>query len=188
LDFFRARAIPALIALALSSPALGAGCSILDGTYRYTSEPVAGMQPMTFNMLVNLKREEAKKIVRYDAPAAPKSWTSTEPMARPKITHLSTRVKLEYRPEGSQATFLDDAGTALAAAGLDSLGKWACKDDHLERSSERMAGSGGEIRTESLAQTLRRRGDFLVLTDTVRVVDPPGGKPRTTEVRFRAAR
>jgi len=56
LDFLRAGAIPALIALAFSLPALGAGCEALDGTYHFVSEPVAGMQPMTFNMLVNLKR------------------------------------------------------------------------------------------------------------------------------------
>lgn len=188
MDFVRARAIPALIALALSAPALGAGCEALDGTYQFVSEPVEGMQPMTFNMLVNFKKGEGEKVVRWDKASAPKSWTSTEPMSRPKPTYLATKVKLQYRPEGAQVAFLDDAGTTLVEAGLDSLGKWACKADHLERSSERMAGSGGEIRTESLQQSLRRRGAILVLTDTVAVIDPPGGKRRTTEIRFHAAR
>ena len=188
MDFFRAGAIPALIALAFSLPALGAGCEALDGTYHFVSEPVAGMQPMTFNMLVNLKRGEGEKVVRWDKASAPKSWTSTEPMARPKQTYLASKVKLEYTPAGGKVIFLDDSGTALTEAGLDSLGKWTCRGDHLERSSERMAGSGGEIRTEKLEQSLRRKGEVLVLTDTVAVVDPPGGKPRTSEVRFRAAR
>lgn len=189
MDFVRARAIPALIAFALpASPALAAGCSALDGTYRYTSEPVAGMQPVTFNLLVNLKKGDGEKLLKRDAGSAPKSLSPSEPMARPKITHLSSKVRVEYRPEGSVVTFLNDAGTPLAQASLDSLGKWSCRDDHLERSSERMAGAGGVVRTEKLEQSLRRKGEALVLADTVTIVDPPGGKPHTTEISFRASR
>lgn len=188
MDFLRARAIPALIALALASPVLAAGCGVLDGTYNYTSEPVAGMQPATFNLLVNLKKGDAEKLLKWDAKSAPKSLSPTEPMARPKVTHLSSKVKVEYRPEGSKVTFLNDAGTALADASLDSFGKWSCKDDHLERSSERMAGAGGVVRTEKVEQSVRRKGDALVFADTVTIIDPPGGKPRTNEVRFKAVR
>jgi hypothetical protein len=52
-----------------------------------------------------------------------------------------------------------------------------------------MAGSAnGQIRTDRVQQSLGRDGDALVFAETVTTIDPPGGKPRKSESRFKPAR
>ena len=187
MDFLRPRAIPALIALGLAAPAFAADCGAMSGTYQFKAEPGAGMEAATFNMLVVLPQGSGSKLFKNTAPDQ-QGFGSGEHKSRPKVTPLSSKVRLAYRPEGSQVTFLDAEGKALLEVGLNSGGKWSCKDGHLERSSERMAGgASGEIRTDRVQQSLQREGDALVFTETITTIDPPGGKPRKAQSRFKAA-
>jgi hypothetical protein len=188
LDFLRTRAIPALIALGLAVPAFAADCAAVDGTYQYKAEPGAGMDAATFNVLVLLPQGASSKLFKSEA-TAQQGFGAGELKSRPKVTPLSSKVKLAYHAGGSQVTFLDADGKALIEVGLNSGGKWACKDGRLERSSERMSGgASGEIRTDRVQQSLQRTGDALVFTETLTTIDPPGGKPRRSETRFKAAR
>jgi hypothetical protein len=146
------------------------------------------MDAATFNVLVVLPQGASSKLFKSDAPHQ-QGFGSGELKSRPKVTPLSSKVKLAYRAEGSQVTFLDAEGKSLLEVGLNSGGKWACKDGRLERSSERMAGgASGEIRTDRVQQSLHRDGDALAFTETITTIDPPGGKPRKSETRFKAAR
>jgi hypothetical protein len=68
-------------------------------------------------------------------------------------------------------------------------GKWACKGEHLERSTERAAGLGDSIRTEKVTETIERnaRGE-LVYRQVVTVLDPKGVKPTEQTAVFPAVR
>jgi len=180
LDFLRAGAIPALTALGvLALPAAAAPCSI-DGTYRFRSESSKG-ETETFNRLVVLPQGEGRKLFKLDNPQAPQQgFGGSEPRARPKYTALAVQAQVA----GSRVRFLDAAGKVLAEGKLDSGGKWTCRGERLERSSENMAGVGDEIRTDRLDESLRREGDALVYSETRTTIDPPGGKPRASEMRF----
>ena len=183
MDFLRARAIPALIACGLAAPALAADCTV-DGAYQYRSE---GSKDTSegFNRLVQFKQGEGRKLFKSEGPPQPQQgWGGTEPRSRPKYTVLATRVEIA----GPQVRFLDASGNLLVQATLDSGGKWTCSSGRLQRSSEHLTGIGDSVRTERLDESLRREGDVLVYSETRTTIDPPGGKPKAHEVRFRSAR
>lgn len=183
MDLVRARAIPALIALCLlAPPAVASDCSV-DGTYQFRSE-ASKDDTDTFNRLVLLKQGENLKLYKYDGPKEVHGFGGTELRSRPKSTALAARAEVA----GSRVRFLDSAGKLLTEGTLDSGGKWTCKGDRLERSSENYTGVGNEIRTERLEESLRRDGDVLVYANTRTTIDPPGGKPRSSQIRFRSAR
>lgn len=184
MDFVRAGAIPALIAACgLAAPALAADC-VIDGSYQYRSEGPKDASD-GFNRLVQFKQGEGRKLFKSEGPPQPQQgFGGSEPRARPKYTVLATRVEVS----GRQVRFLDASGQLLAQATIDSGGKWTCRGGRLQRSSERLTGIGDNIRTERLDESLRREGDFLVFGETRTTIDPPGGKPKAEEVRFRVAR
>jgi hypothetical protein len=184
-DFLRTRAVPALIAGALASlqPVLAADCKSLDGTYRYKA---AAAQEGTTDSLANLvSGPDRQKLFRMEG-KAPASLSSSAPMQRPKVTALAETAALAYAPGATRLRFNDAAGKVLAEFRLEASGPWACKGDTLQHESEQTVGANGVIRTDKSVQTLRREGDALVFAETVTTVDPPGGKPRRAESRFKA--
>ena len=191
MDFLRSRAIQALKAAALlaAGVAHGADCSAIDGTYRYESAAVRGQEPHHLSELV--AGADTRKLYRSSTGnAGPKSLNPTETLRRPKVTFLADKVALKAEPSGATTLrFMDAAGVTLAEIGINSTGKWTCKDSRLERSSERTAGLGDSIRTERMDESLERNAaGELVYRTTVVILDPPGGKTVHGEARFSAAR
>ena len=186
MDFLGPRAIPALIALA-ALPAAGADCSALDATYRFESAPGKGEEPRYLSDLT-LGRDR-NKLVKMEKPkVGPSFGGAAGPMDRPKVTQLAVSGAFTYAEAGSSFRFVDAAGATLATLGIDTPKHWSCKEARLVRSSERMSGLGNVIRTEKLDETLERNaaGD-LVYRQSVTVIDPPGPKPTSSEVRFPVA-
>jgi hypothetical protein len=184
-DIVRTRAVPALIAGALAAvqPVLAADCKSLDGTYRYKA--VAAQEGTTDSLANLVSGPERQKLFRMES-KAPASLSSTAPMQRPKVTVLAETVALAYAPGATKLRFNDASGKLIAEFRLDAGGPWACKADTLQRESEQTVGANGVIRTDKSVQTLRRDGDALVFAETVTTVDPPGGKPKRAESRFKA--
>ena len=124
-----------------------------------------------------------------EARPAPGGLVPTQPIQRPKVTHLASTVKLTHARGGTSLRFLDATGKPLAELSINATGRWTCKDAHLERRAERTAGLGEVMRTERVEERLERNsaGD-LVYRETLTVIAPPGGKPKVSEARFAAAR
>jgi hypothetical protein len=196
-DLIRSRAIPALIAALAAVPSAAAECSSLEGTYRFesSSPPVPGQPPFNLGEL-GMKMRPGDKIYEVEggatakAKAEPKSLNPSEPIRRLKSTLLASSATLKRTPSGTQLDIKDAKGIVLAAnANLDAYTRWHCKDNRLERSSERMAGLGDSIRTERVEEVLERNaaGD-LVHRQTITVLEPKGVKPTTRESVFPAVR
>ena len=171
----------------LPAPGAAADCASLDGTYRDESAAAKGEPPRHLSDLTT--GPERRKLFQVEARPAPGGLAPTQPIQRPKVTHLAATVKLTHTRGGTSLRFLDAAGKPLADLGLNATGRWTCKDAHLERRSERAAGLGEVMRTERVEERLERNsaGD-LVYRETLTVIKPPGGKPKVTEARFPAAR
>lgn len=190
MDFLRPRAVPALIALAAAlapwAAAAATGCAALDGVYE--DRAVALRQGMSEHLTNLVDGPQKAQLFRREG-QGPKSLAPSGPMARPKITHLAATAKLAWNPAGTKLTFMDAEGKALATLGIDASGRWTCRAGRLERRSTRTAGLGDVLRTERVEEVLERdaKGD-LVYSETVTVVEPPGGKPKRSEARFRLAR
>jgi len=183
-DLFRARAIPALIAV-LAAPGAHATCEALNGTYRYESAaPVEG-RPRYLSDLT-LGPERRKLMVSEGGPARVQGLGAEQPRSRPKVTHLAATGTLAAVARGATIEFRDAQGKALATIGIGD--GWACKDDALERDAERTAGLGENIRTEHVHERLARTGGELVYTESVMTIEPVVGKPRRTDVRFASAK
>jgi hypothetical protein len=182
-DFLRPRAIPALIA-ALALPCAAADCASLQGTYRFAS--AAGEAKLSD---LTLSRERSKLFRVDEKGTGPASLGGGNVIQRRKVTPIAETAALSHSSKGTRLRYMDAAGKALAESTIDDTGRWACKGNHLERSRERTAGLGDEIRSEKVVETLERNaaGD-LVLRETVTVLKPPGSKPKVTESRFPAAR
>ncbi|HYC35232.1 MAG TPA: hypothetical protein VEC19_02335 [Usitatibacter sp.] len=161
-------------------------CKNLNGTYQYQSVAARDGLP---DYLSNFTQGKDKgKLFRREAGGGPKGLASSAPMARPKITHLATMAALIHDARGTRLRFIDAEGRDIVEIAIDSP-RWRCKGGKLERSSQRTSGLGDVLRTEKVDEMLARdpNGD-LVYTETLTTVDPPGGKPRKTEARFRLAR
>ena len=174
------------IALAPLSAAAADDCKALNGTYHYTSTaPREGVPEYLSNFA---QGKDKAKLFKREAGGAPKGLTSSAPIARPKITHLATIATLTHDPRGTRLKFIDAQGRDIVEMGIDSP-RWRCKGARLERSSERTAGLGDVLKTERVEESLARdaNGD-LVYSETLTTVDPPGGKPRKTEAKFKLAR
>lgn len=178
-----------LCALCVSrfSPAQAAdGCEALNGTYQYESAaPRNGLPEYLSNFVTG--KDKGKLISREGT--GPKSLSGGGMMARPKITHLATRVTLVYAGTGTKLQFLDAQGKAITELGIDQpRERWMCKGARLERRTQRTAGLGNVLNTERVEETFARdaAGD-LVYTETITVIDPPGGKPRSSEAHFKLA-
>ena len=159
---------------------------MLNGTYEYQSvAPRAGI-PEYLSNLVHGK--EKSRLFKRETAGGPKGLSSSGPIARPKVTHLATRVRVEYNPQGTRLHFIDAQGAGLAALGIDFPDRWSCRGNRLERRAERTGGLGDVLNTDRVEETLSvdANGE-LVYTETVTRVDPPGGKPQRTEARFRRA-
>jgi hypothetical protein len=183
-DFLRPRAIPALIA-ALACASAGADCASLQGTYRFTS---AGTGEAKLSDLT-MSRERSKLFRLDEKGAGPGSLAGSHIIQRRKVTPIAETGALMHSAKGTRLRYMDAAGKTLAEIGIDDGGRWACKGNRLERSKERTAGLGDEIRKEKVVETLERSaaGD-LMLRETVTVATPPGSKPKVTEARFPAVR
>ena len=179
MDFFRTRAVPALIALIAASGAHGA-CEALDGTYRYEATALVEERPRYLSDLT--LGPERRKLMRSEAPTRGEGLGGTQPRSRPKVTHLAATGTLAPVARGATIEFRDAHGKALATIGIGE--GWRCKGDALERDSERTAGLGDNIRTERVQERLSKSGRDLLYTESVTVVDPVGGKPKKTEIRF----
>jgi hypothetical protein len=192
-DFLGPRAIPALVAAVLVAlPAAAADCASLEGTYRFTAmkAPSPSEPPETLADFTTGK-ERGKLYLTEKAPPGgkPVSLDRGEPIRRLKSTTLATKAALKRTPTRTTLQFMDDAGKTLTELGIDELGHWSCKAEHLERHSERVAGLGDSIRTERVEEVLERSasGD-LVHRVNVTVLDPKGIKPSSREAVFPAAR
>jgi len=183
MDLFRPRAIPALIAL-LAMPVAHAACEGLDGTYRYQgASPVDGRTPYLSDLTLGPER---RKLMRSAAPAKKQGLTSEEPRSHQKVTHLAETARLTTVARGATFEFHDANDKVLATIGIGE--GWSCRDGRLERSEERTAGLGENIRTERVEQRLAKSGGDLVYSETVTIIEPAGGKPRHVEVRYAAVR
>ena len=185
MDLFRTRAIPALIAgtLAVAQATLAADCKSLDGTYRYKA--VAPEEGTTGSLANLVSGPERQKLFKMES-KAPASLSSTAPMQRPKVTALADSVAIAYAPGATKLRFNDAAGKVLAEFRLDAGGPWTCKGGTLQREAEQTVGANGVIRTDKSVQALHRDGEALVFAETVTTIDPPGGKPKLAESRFKA--
>jgi hypothetical protein len=182
-DLFRPRAIPALIA-ALACVSAAADCASLHGTYRFSAASgEAKLSDLT------LSRERSKLFRVDERGTGPSSFGGGAVIQRRKVTPIAEKATLAHSAKGTRLRYMDAAGKTLAETGIDDTGRWACKGNHLERSRERTAGLGEEIRSEKVVETLERNaaGD-LVLRETVTILRPAGSKPKVTESRFPAAR
>ena len=189
MDFLGPRAIPALIAAASLHPlaAGAADCAALDGTYRYESAATAGASPRYLSDLT--LGPERRKLFQMDARSSPGSLNPAQTLQRPKVIHLAATATVKHVGSGASLRFMDASGRQLAEMGIDATGRWTCKDARLERRSERTAGLGDVIRTERVEEALERNGaGDLVYRQAVMIVDPPGGKPVSSEARFPAVR
>jgi hypothetical protein len=191
-DFFSPRAVPALIASLCVSAAAAADCASLEGTYRFsaTKAPSPGEPPETLADFTTGK--ERDKLYLTEKPSAkntPASLDRTAPIHRLKFTTLATKAALKRSPTKTTLQFMSDDGKVLTELGVDELGHWSCNTEHLERSSERVAGLGDSIRTEKVVEVLERNpaGD-LVHRVTVTVLEPKGVKPASREAVFQAIR
>lgn len=185
MDVLGPRAIPALIALAFLSPLQSHACEALEGIYEYQSTAPRNGIP---EYLSNLAHGPGKARLFRREGGGPQGLAQPGPMARPKITHLAARAKLDYHPGGTKLEFLDAQGKTLAVIGIDYPDRWACRSGRLERKSQRTGGLGDVLNTDRVEETLSRdaAGD-LVYTEIITRIDPPGGKPQKSEARFRLA-
>jgi hypothetical protein len=183
LDFLGPRAIPALIA-ALACGGAAADCGPLQGTYRFSA--AAGEAKLSD---LTLSRERSKLFRVDDKGRGPSSFGGGQLIQRRKVTPIAESAALTHSAKGTRLRFMDAAGKTLAETPIDDTGRWACKGRRLERSRERTAGLGEEIRSEKVVETLERNaaGD-LVLRETVTILKPPGGTPKVAESRFPALR
>lgn len=183
MDLIRTGAVPALIALSLGGEAAAAGCAALDGTYRYQAESAPGAEPYYLANLVD--GPDRRRLFAYESSAPSGGFASSQPRSRPKVKHLAAGVGVTYRVQATKLRFLDAAGQAIVELGIDSGGTWLCQGERLERVTERMSGVGGVIRTDRVEQSLAREAGALVYREVLTTIDPPGGKARRTESRFR---
>ena len=185
MDFLRPRAVPALIAALALPCAAAVDCASLQGTYRFTS---AGSGEAKLSDLT-LSRERSKLFRMDEKGTGPGSLAGSQVIQRRKVTPIAETAALAHSPKGTRMRYMDAAGKTLADIGIDDGGRWACKANRLERSRERTAGLGDEIRSEKVVETLERNaaGD-LILRETVTILRPPGSKPKVTETRFPAVR
>ena len=162
-------------------------CKALNGTYAYQSiAPREGMPEYLSNFT---QGKDKGKLFQREAGKGPGSLAPSGPIARPKITHLATMVALTTGETGTRLRFIDAQGKDIVTLGIDSP-RWRCKGGRLERSAQRTSGLGDVLRTDKVEETFARdaaTGD-LVYTETVTTVDPPGGKPKKSEARFKLAR
>ncbi len=186
MDLLRPRAIPALIA-ALAAPCAAADCPSVQGTYRYKS---AGPGESISLSVLTLSKERSKLFRVEDKATGPGSLSGGATAIRPpKTTPLAETAALKHSAKDTRLRFMDASGKVLAEMTINDTGRWSCKGTHLERSRERTAGLGEDIRSEKVVETLERNdaGD-LVLKTAVTVVSPPGKPPRVVEARFPAVR
>ena len=184
MDLVGSRAIPALIA-ALACGSAAADCAPLQGTYRFAS---AGAGEKKLSDLT-LSRERSKLFRVDEKGTGPGSFAGGNVIQRRKLAPIAESAALTHSAKGTRLRYMDVAGKTLAETTIDDTGRWACKGNRLERSRERTAGLGEEIRTEKVVETLERNaaGD-LVLRETVTVLNPNGVPSKVTESRFPAAR
>jgi hypothetical protein len=181
MDLFRTRAIPALIAALLATGA-HAACEALNGTYRYE----AGIVDMRARYLGDLTvGPERRKLMKTEGSPVKRDWTSSQPVSRGKVTILAATGKLATDARGAKIEFRDAHDKPLATLGIGE--GWSCKAEALERDAQNTAGLGENIRTERTHERLSKSGKDLLYTETVTVIDPKGGKPKRTEIRFPAA-
>jgi len=185
MDFFRARAIPALIA-ALSVPAAagaGPGCAAIDGTYRY--EAIAPRHDRVDTLAVFATPEENRKLFAPTAHGTPLKLSGNGVIQRgPKEKALASRVTFAYAPGSTRLSYLDAAGQPLVESRLEESGPWRCEGTRLVLVHERMAGLGDAIRTERDEEVLERDGKGnLVHRETITVVEG-AGQSRVEEARY----
>ena len=189
MDFFGPRAVPALIAsLWAATAAAAVDCASVEGTYRFlaSTPPPRGEPRETLADFTTGK--DRGKLYRGEAPGSNLSaWRASGLVRHPPSTALATKAMLKRSPTKTTLHFMDDQGKPLVDLGIDELGRWSCKGNHLERRAERTAGLANEIRTERIEEVLERNatGD-LVHRVTVTVVEPKGVKPAIRETVFPA--
>ena len=177
MDFLRPRAVPALIA-ALAAVASHAACEGLNGKYRYEAAPAADGRPHYLSVFA--RGRDILKVTRQEG-GSKAGFASSQPMTRPRTTHLSKTGTLVANARGGAIEYRDAQDKPLATIGIGE--GWRCRDGALEREAENIAGLGDNIRTERVQERLSKAGDDLLYTETVTVIDPPGGKPKRSEVR-----
>ena len=180
----RTRAVAAAVAC---SAALGAqaDCKKLDGTYRFRSaEP--GNEAESLGALAG--GADRSKLYKTEAVSGPTGLTSTQPIARPKVTDIAVAGTLSYKAGAVQWHFVDAAGRPLATLPLDASHPWACSGDRLTRTYQRIGGLGDNIRTDRIEEMLERdAAGALVHRETITTIE--GGKgTRVREAHFPAAR
>jgi hypothetical protein len=189
-DFFGPRAVPALIASLCVAAAAAADCASLEGTYRFAAStpPPRGEPQETLADFTTGKNRS--KLYRANAAGSNlAAWSSSGLVRHPLSTAIATKAALKRTSTKTTLQFMGDDGKVLTELGIDELGHWSCKTEHLERSSERVAGLGDSIRTEKVVEVLERNpaGD-LVHRVTVTVLEPKGVKPASREAVFQAIR
>ena len=183
MDLLRARAIPALIAV-LAVTGTHAACDALNGTYSDESvAPIEGIPRHLSDLTVGPDR---RKLVRQESGGKAQGFASAQPRSRPKVAHLAKTASVTANDRGASIEFRDAEGKPLATLGIGA--GWKCHGDALEREDEHSGGLGENVRTDRVQDQLAKAGGNLVYTETVTTIDPPGGKPKRTEIRFAAAK
>ena len=183
MDFLRSRAIPALIAL-LAAGGAHAACEGLAGTYKVEATALVDGRPRHLDDFSIGRGHD--KLVKSEGSTQQRDLASGRPINRGKITYVATNATLDPARRKPTFEFHDASGKTLAT--MDIGDGWRCTGDKLEREAERTAGLGDDIRTDRVQETFARAGDALVYTEIATTIDPPGRKPKRTEIRFAAAK
>ena len=168
----RTRILAAALACAA---ALGAhaDCKKLDGTYRF--RPVEPGNEADESLGTLASGAGRSKLYKTEGVKGPTGLTSTQPIARPKVTDIAVAATLAYAPGAVQWHFVDAGGHPLATLPLDTSRPWSCSGDRLTRSYQRIAGLGDNIRTDRIEEVLERDGSgSLVHRETITTIE--GGK------------
>lgn len=183
MDVFRPRAIPALT-FAIACCASHAACEALNGTYKYEVPAAAGeLRPHYLSDLT--LGPERNKLVRTERPSGG-GLSPGGVRNRPKESHLAATGSVAAVARGATIEFHDAQGKHLATLGIGE--GWSCRGDALERNEERTAGLGDNIRTERVQERLARKGNDLVYTEIVTIIEPAGGRPKRAEIHFAAVK
>jgi hypothetical protein len=182
----RAQAVAASVFVCAAALGAQADCTKLDGIYRFRSVESGNDAG---GSLGNLAGGAARsKLYKTEAVPGPTGLTSSQPIARPKVTDIAVAARLAYAPGAVQWHFMDAAGHPLATLPLDSSHPWTCSGDRLTRSFQRIGGLGDNIRTDRIEEVLERSAaGELVHRETITTIE--GGKgTKVREAHFPAAK
>ena len=162
-----------------------ADCKALDGIYANESSKVGGS---SHSLTEFAPSKESSKLFLVERPAGgqQQGFTSGGLRARPKITPLTSAVRLHYTGGRLMLAYIDANGKTLAETAIgNSPAIWKCVGSRLERKYETVGGLGDQVRTRRTQESLftEANGD-LHFAESTTIVGLPG-EPQRVEVTFK---